>query len=162
DAFNHWDDIEVNIRGHQVRSGGHGFCGIGRKRLLNILQRRCEALGVKLVFETDVQGDEAYADADLIIASDGLHSRIRSKYAATYQPDVDTRGSRFVWLGTHKLFEAFAFAFEETPHGWFQAHAYRFDDETSTFIVETPEEVWLKAGLDKMEKEEAIAFCEKL
>ncbi len=108
------------------------------------------------------KSDEAFPDADLIIACDGLNSRIRTKYAATYQPDIDTRRCRFVWLGTHKLFEAFTFAFEETEHGWFQAHAYRYDNETSTFIVETPEDVWLKAGLDKMEKEEAIAFCEKL
>ena len=162
DAFNHWDDIEVNFRGRKVRSGGHGFCGIGRKRLLNILQQRCEELGVKLVFETDVQSDEAFPEADLIVACDGLNSRIRSKYAQTYQPDIDTRRCRFVWLGTNKLFEAFTFAFEETEHGWFQAHAYRYDDQTSTFIVETPEDVWLKAGLDKMEKEDAIGFCEKL
>jgi anthraniloyl-CoA monooxygenase len=162
DAFSHWDDIEVNIRDHKIRSGGHGFCGIGRKRLLNILQHRCEEVGVDLVFETDVQSDEAFPDADLIIACDGLNSRIRTKYAQTYQPDIDTRRCRFVWLGTNKLFEAFTFAFEETEHGWFQAHAYRYDDQTSTFIVETPEDVWLKAGLDKMEKEDAIAFCEKL
>lgn len=162
DAFNHWDDIEIHIRGNTVRSGGHGFIGIGRKRLLNILQRRCEALGVELVFETDVQGDEQYPDADLIIASDGLNSRIRTRYAGTYGPDVDLRRNRFVWLGTHKLFDAFTFAFEETPGGWFQAHAYQFDAETSTFIIETTEEAWLAAGLDKMEKEESIAFCEKL
>lgn len=161
-AFNHWDDIEVHIRGHRIRSGGHGFCGIGRKRLLNILQRRCEELGVELVFERDVQGDEEYPDADLIIASDGLNSRIRTRYSDTYQPDIDLRKCRFVWLGTHRKFEAFTFAFEETPHGWFQAHAYQFDGETSTFIVEAPEEVWLKAGLDRMEKEESIAFCERL
>ncbi|GAB3667725.1 bifunctional salicylyl-CoA 5-hydroxylase/oxidoreductase [Ramlibacter alkalitolerans] len=161
-AFNHWDDIEVNIRGHRIVSGGHGFCGIGRKRLLNILQRRCEALGVELVFETDVQGDEQFPDADLIIASDGLNSRIRTKYAATYQPDIDLRRNRFVWLGTHKRFSAFTFAFEETPHGWFQAHAYQFDGDTSTFIVEAPEEVWLAAGLDEMGKEESIQFCERL
>ena len=161
-AFNHWDDIEVHIRGHRVRSSGHGFIGIGRKRLLNILQRRCEQLGVELVFETDAQGDQDYPDADLIIASDGLNSRIRTMHAGTYQPDIDVRKCRFVWLGTHKKFDAFTFAFEETPHGWFQAHAYQFDGDTSTFIVETPEEVWLKAGLDKMEKEESIAFCEKL
>lgn len=162
DAFNHWDDIEVHIRGHKVRSGGHGFCGIGRKRLLNILQARCEQLGVELVFETDVPGDEAFPDADLIIAADGLNSRIRTRYATTYQPDIDLRLCRFVWLGTHKLFEAFTFAFEETEHGWFQAHAYRFDENTSTFIAETREDTWLAAGLDKMEKEEAIAFCERL
>jgi anthraniloyl-CoA monooxygenase len=162
DAFNHWDDIEVNIRGARITSGGHGFCGIGRKRLLNILQKRCEEVGVELVFETDVKEAEAYADADLVIASDGLNSRIRTAFAAAYQPDIDVRLCRFVWLGTTKLFDAFTFAFEETEHGWFQAHAYRFDDTHSTFIVETPEPVWLKAGLDRMEKEEAIAFCERL
>ena len=162
DAFNHWDDIEVHIRGATVRSGGHGFCGIGRKRLLNILQHRCEELGVELVFETDVQDDADYPDADLIIASDGLNSRIRTRHAQTYRPDIDTRRCRFVWLGTGKLFEAFTFAFEETGHGWFQAHAYRYDATTSTFIVETPEDVWRKAGLETMEKEDAIAFCERL
>ena len=162
DAFNHWDDIEIHIRGHRVRSGGHGFCGIGRKRLLNILQQRCEDLGVQLAFETDVSGDEQFPDADLIIASDGLNSRIRSKYESTYQPDIDTRLCRFVWLGTNKLFDAFTFAFEQTPHGWVQAHAYRFDDTTSTFIVETPEPVWQALGFDTMEKEEAIATLERL
>ncbi|MCC2674142.1 MAG: oxidoreductase-like protein, partial [Ramlibacter sp.] len=80
-AFNHWDDIEVHIRGHKVRSGGHGFIGIGRKRLLNILQRRCEQVGVELVFDTNAQGDEDYPGADLVIASDGLNSRIRTKYS---------------------------------------------------------------------------------
>ncbi len=162
DAFNHWDDIEVNIRGARFVSGGHGFCGIGRKRLLNILQARCEEVGVELVFETDVKSAADYADADLVIASDGLSSRVRGEYADTSRPDIDLRRNRFVWLGTTRLFEAFTFDFQETPHGWFQAHAYRFDATHSTFIVESPEEVWKRAGLDRMEKEEAIAFCEKL
>ena len=162
DAFNHWDDIEVNIRGAKITSGGHGFCGIGRKRLLNILQARCEAVGVELVFETDVKSAADYGEADLVIASDGLNSRVRSEYAATYRPDIDVRRNRFVWLGTTRLFEAFTFDFQETPHGWFQAHAYRFDDTHSTFIVETPEPVWQAAGIDRMEKEESIAFCETL
>lgn len=161
-AFNHWDDIEVHIRGERFRSGGHGFCGIGRKRLLNILQRRCEALGVRLQFETDVQDDAQFPDADLVIACDGLNSRIRTKYADSFQPDIDLRQCRFVWLGTHRKFEAFTFAFEETPHGWFQAHAYQFDGDTSTFIVETPEAVWKAAGLDTMSKEDSIAYCERL
>ncbi|MBC3830995.1 bifunctional salicylyl-CoA 5-hydroxylase/oxidoreductase [Undibacterium amnicola] len=164
-AFNHWDDIDVHFKGQVVTSGGHGFCGIGRKRLLNILQERCEQLGVELVFETDVQDDQILAqtyDADLVIASDGLNSRIRTRYETTYQPDIDTRKCRFVWLGTKKLFSAFTFAFEETEHGWFQAHAYQYDGDTATFIVETPEEVWLKAGLDQMDQAQAIAFCEKI
>ena len=165
DAFNHWDDIEVFFKGRSVRSGGHGFCGIGRKRLLNILQERCIELGVELVFETDATDDQALAeqyDADLVIACDGLNSRIRNRYATVFEPDVDLRECRFVWLGTHKTFDAFTFAFEKTEHGWFQAHAYKFDDNTSTFIVETPEEVWKAHGLDTMPQEEAITFCEKL
>lgn len=161
DAFNHWDDIEVHIDGRTMRSGGHGFCGIGRMKLLNILQRRCTELGVDLRFETDV-ADDADIDADLIIAADGLNSRVRQKYAATYKPDVDLRMCRFVWLGTSKLFEAFTFDFQRTEWGWFQAHAYRFDDHTSTFIVETPEHVWQAAGLEQMSKDEGIAFCERL
>ncbi len=165
DAFHHWDDIQVFFKGGQVRSGGHGFCGVGRKKLLNILQERCLALGVDLVFECDAADDQALAaqyDADLVIACDGLNSRIRQRYADVFQPDVDLRKCRFVWLGTHQTFDAFTFAFEQTEHGWFQAHAYQFDDDTSTFIVETLEETWKAHGLDQMEQPEAIAFCEKL
>jgi len=165
DAFNHWDDIEVFFKGRNVRSTGHGFCGIGRKHLLNILQQRGEELGVQLVFETDVSDDQALAQqyqADLVIASDGLNSRIRSRYADSFQPDIDVRNCRFVWLGTHKTFDAFTFAFEQTEHGWFQAHAYKYDEHTSTFIVETPDAVWRAHGLDRMSQEEAIAFCQNL
>ncbi len=165
ESFNHWDDIEVFFKGKSVRSGGHGFCGIGRKRLLNILQERCIELGVNLVFETDVADDQALAthhQADLVIASDGLNSRIRNRYAAVFEPDVDVRQCRFVWLGTHKKFEAFTFAFEQTEHGWFQAHAYQFDADTSTFIVETPEAVWKAHGLQDMSQADGVAFCEKL
>jgi anthraniloyl-CoA monooxygenase len=164
-AFNHWDDIDVFYKGSRVTSGGHGFCGIGRKRLLNILQQRCEELGVELVFETEVQDDQALAaryGADLVIAADGLNSRTRARYAATFQPTVETRRCRFVWLGTKKKFDAFTFVFKETAFGWFQAHIYQFDGDTSTFIVETPEEVWRAAGLADMPQEEAIAFCERL
>ena len=165
DAFNHWDDVEVFFKGRSVRSSGHGFCGIGRKRLLNILQDRCLELGVELVFETDAQDDQAMAlqyQADIVIASDGLNSRVRTKYAETFKPDIDTRACRFVWLGTHKKFDAFTFAFEHTEHGWFAAHAYQFDADTATFIVETPHEVWKAHGLDTMSQEDGIAFCEKL
>ena len=165
DSFNHWDDIDVHFRGRTIRSGGHGFCGIGRKRLLNILQARCEALGVELTFEDDVTDDVAAArdfHADVVIASDGLNSRVRTRYAATFQPDIDLRRCRFVWLGTKKRFPAFTFAFAQTPHGWFQAHAYQYDGDTSTFIVETPEETWRAAGLEAMSQEEGVAFCERL
>ncbi len=161
-AFNHWDDIELEFKGQRIRSGGHGFVGIGRKKLLNILQARCEELGVKLEFEVDAESDLQYPDADLVIASDGINSRIRNQYAAIFKPDVVVRPNRFIWLGTHKLFDAFTFAFEKTEHGWFQAHIYKFDDSTTTFIVECPEHVWLSHGLDTADQEQSIAFCEQL
>lgn len=164
-AFNHWDDIEINYKGRSIRSSGHGFIGIGRKKLLNVLQARCEELGVKLVFETDVTDDQAIAEqykADIIIASDGLNSRIRTRYQETFKPDIDTRDCRFVWLGTEKTFDAFTFAFVETEHGWFQAHAYQFESGMSTFIIETLDSTWSASGLDTMSQEEGIAYCEKL
>ncbi|MFS2007323.1 bifunctional salicylyl-CoA 5-hydroxylase/oxidoreductase [Duganella sp. CT11-25] len=164
-SFNHWDDIDVFFKGRKVTSGGHGFCGIGRKRLLNILQQRCEELGVSLVFETDVLDDQEIAaryDADLVIASDGLNSRTRARYADSYRPQIEPRQCRFVWLGTRKKFDAFTFAFKQTEHGWFQAHIYQYDSDTSTFIIETPESVWRAAGLEEMSQEQAIAYCEQL
>ena len=161
-AFNHWDDIELHFKGRTIRSGGHGFVGIGRKKLLNILQARCEQLGVKLVFETEAESDADYADADLVIASDGINSRVRTKHADVFRPDIVTRPNRFIWLGTKKLYDAFTFLFEKTEHGWFQAHIYKFDEQTATFIVECPEHVWLAHGLDKADVDDSIAFCERL
>ncbi len=161
-AFNHWDDIELHFKGEVFRSGGHGFVGIGRKRLLNILQARCESLGVKLVFECDAQSDADYPDADLIIASDGINSRVRTVHEAVFRPDIVTRPNRYIWLGTQRLYDAFTFLFEKTEHGWFQAHVYKFDAQTTTFIVECPEHVWLAHGLDQASPEQSVAFCEQL
>ncbi|QBE62545.1 bifunctional salicylyl-CoA 5-hydroxylase/oxidoreductase [Pseudoduganella lutea] len=173
DSFNHWQDIDVFFKGARVRSGGHGFAGIGRKRLLDILQRRCAALGVELVYETEVTDEQALAarhGAGLVIAADGLNSRVRARYADTFAPQAEaqaavqaeSRRCRFVWLGTTKRFDAFTFDFRETAHGWFQAHIYQFDAGTSTFIVEAPETVWRAAGLETMTQQESIAFCERL
>ncbi len=161
-AFNHWDDIELRFKGRTLRSGGHGFVGIGRKKLLNILQARCERLGVKLAFEQEVDSDDEFPDADLVVASDGINSRIRSRYAEVFKPDIVTRPNRYIWLGTNRLYDAFTFDFQRTEHGWFQAHIYKFDEQTTTFIVECPEHVWLAHGLDRADPAESIAFCEKL
>ncbi len=166
-AFNHWDDIELHFKGEVFRSGGHGFVGIGRKRLLNILQARCEALGVNLVFECEAgisgqSADADYPDADLIIASDGLNSRVRTAHAHIFKPDIVTRPNRYIWLGTKRQYDAFTFLFEKTEHGWFAAHIYKFDAQTSTFIVECPEDVWQAHGLDQADTAQSIAFCEQL
>src|SRR6516225_19396 len=146
-AFNHWDDIELQFKGQRIRTTGHGFVGIGRKKLLNILQARCEELDVELVFDREVESDEEFPDSDLIIASDGVNSKIRSKYAAAFRPNLITRPNRYIWLGTRKSYDAFTFDFRRTAHGWFQDHIYKFDQDTSTFIVETTEQTFLAHGL---------------
>jgi anthraniloyl-CoA monooxygenase len=161
-AFNHWDDIEVLIKGRRMRTTGHGFVGIGRKRLLNILQARCEELGVELVFEREVDSDLEFPDADLIIACDGINSKLRNRYEAAFKPDLVVRPNRYIWLGVEKNFDAFTFDFRRTEHGWFQAHVYKFDDKTSTFIIETTEETLRAHGLDEAGPDESIAFCQTL
>jgi anthraniloyl-CoA monooxygenase len=163
--FSRWDDIDIHFKNRMIRSGGHGFIGIGRKKLLNILQARCEEVGVLLVFETEIKDDPAVAreyGADLVIASDGINSATRTRYSDAFRPDIDQRNCRFVWLGTNKIFDAFTFIFVQTEYGWFQAHAYRFEEGRSTFIVETTDEAWRAAGIGEMSQEEGIAFCERV
>jgi anthraniloyl-CoA monooxygenase len=162
-AFRHWDDIDVFFKGRKLTSGGHGFCGIARMKLLQIFQHRAAALGVKLLFRTEVADPGDYsAEYDLVIASDGASSVTRRKYEDVFRPNIHVRKNRFIWLGTRKKLDAFTFDFKKTEAGWFNLHAYRFDEDWSTFIVETPEKNWLAAGLDKMEPEQSIAFCENL
>jgi anthraniloyl-CoA monooxygenase len=162
DSFVHWDDIDIHFRNRVIRSGGHGFCGIERRHLLNILQDRAAELGVELYFQREVHDVAEFADADLIVAADGINSAVRTRYADHFQPSIEVRTNRFAWLGTHKLFDAFTFIFVQTEWGWFQAHAYRFNADTSTFIVETRDTTWRAAGLDQMDVPQSVAFCEHL
>lgn len=163
EAFAHWDDIEVYFQGHTMSSGGHGFCGIARKHLLNILQRRAAEVGVDVRFEIDVNDVPVErAACDLLVGADGVNSRVRGAYAQGFVPSLDRGRCRFVWLGTTLPLNAFTFIFERTEHGWFTVHAYRFDAELSTFIVECREETYLAHGLDGADTEQTIAFCERL
>jgi anthraniloyl-CoA monooxygenase len=163
EEFAHWDDIDVHFKGETITSGGHGFIGIGRKRLLEILQDRARELGVTLRFNAECDpADPKWRDYDLVIASDGANSRFRDATLEAFGVDIDVRANKFVWLGTSKVFDAFTFAFEETEHGWIWAHAYRFAPDCSTFIVECSEETWASFGFDTMSQDESIAACEKL
>jgi len=163
DSFVYWDDIAVHYRGAVMRSGGHGFSGIGRKRLLNILQDRARSLGVKIEFETEAAPVDSYKDFDIVVGADGVNSRVRAAHADAFKPDIDVRACKYIWLGTHQKFDdAFTFIFEETEHGWIWVHAYQFDADTATFIVECSEETWRRAGFDRMNIDETIAACEKI
>jgi len=162
--FAYWDDIAVHYRGTKTVSSGHGFCGIGRRQLLLLLQERARELGVELRFETEIDDPAVCAEAfDLVVASDGLNSRVRKTYAEAFKPDVDIRRCKFVWLGTKQKFDdAFTFIFEETALGWIWAHAYQFDAETATFIVECSEETFERYGFGSMSQEESIRVCEEI
>jgi len=162
DSFAYWDDIAVHYRGTVQVSGGHGFCGIGRKRLLNILQKRARELDIPIAFETEAKSVDSYKNEfDLVIGADGVNSRVRTAHADIFQPDIDVRANKFIWLGTHQKFDdAFTFIFEQTEHGLVWAHAYQFDADTATFIVECSEQTWRRAGFDRMMLDESIAACE--
>jgi anthraniloyl-CoA monooxygenase len=163
--FAHWDDIDVVVRGRRITSGGHGFSGIARRTLLRILQQRAASLGVTLRFCTEASADELVAlrsQADVLVAADGVNSVVRARWADTFAPDLDVRTNRFVWLGTTLPFDAFTFYFVENARGVFQAHCYRFDGGTSTFIVECDEASWRAAGLDTLDAAGTVDACEEL
>ena len=161
DHFIYWDDIAVIRDGHRQVSGGHGFAGIGRRQLLILLQERARDLGVDLQFRTEFQTAEHYRrDYDLVVACDGLNSKVRTEYADVFRPDIDMRRCKFVWLGTKQKFDdAFTFIFEKTPKGWLWAHVYSFDADTATFIVECSQETWDAMGFEGMTKEQIVETC---
>ncbi len=160
--FVHWDAIDIHFRDAVVRSGGHGFSGIARRRLLQLLQQRCLELGVTIDFSQEVEGLEAFADADLVVAADGINSKIRTQLADHFKPTIVPGKAKFIWLGTTKVFDAFKFFCRQNEHGFFTVHAYPFDARTSTFIIETDEDSWRAAGLDQMSVDEGVAYCERL
>jgi anthraniloyl-CoA monooxygenase len=148
--FARWSDIDVVHRGATVTSGGHGFAAINRKVLLQLLQRRCDEVGVRVRYRTEAPPVERLAgEFDLVVAADGANSAIRSQYADVFGPTLDERSSRYMWLGTRKVFDAFTFLVADTPHGPLQVHAYPFSTDRSTFIVEVNERTWRAAGFDR-------------
>lgn len=161
DHFIYWDDIAVVRDGHRQVSGGHGFAGIGRRQLLILLQERARDLGVDLQFRTEFDTAESYRrDYDLVVACDGLNSKVRAEYAEVFRPDIDMRRCKFVWLGTKQKFDdAFTFIFEKTPQGWLWAHVYSFDADTATFIVECAQDTWDAMGFEAMTKEQIVETC---
>ena len=163
ERFYHWDDIHIHYQGRRLESTGHGFAGLSRRELLLLLHRRCREVGVALHFETDVGDLDPYLDADLVIGADGLNSAVRERFADDFEPMIDMRPNRFVWLGTTRPFPAFTFYFREDEHGLWRVHAYQYDASgRSTFIVEATDETWRRAGMDRAGEEETVCFLSGL
>src|SRR5699024_7176275 len=148
--FARWDDIDVHFKGEVITSTGHGFAAMNRKRLLELLQRRCAELDIDVRFRTEAPDVESLRrEYDLVVAADGVNSSVRRTYADAFRPQLEERDCRYMWLGTSKVFESFTFSIKDTPHGVMQLHGYPYDDKGSTFIVELRDEVWRRAGLDR-------------
>jgi anthraniloyl-CoA monooxygenase len=161
-SFAHWDSIDIHYQGQVLTSTGHGFAGLSRQALLDILRRRGEALGVHFQFQTEVGDLGLFADADLIVAADGVNSAVRTRYARHFGPSLDWRPNRFVWLGTTFPYRAFTFLFKENEHGLWRVHAYRYQEGASTFILEATEATWRRAGLDRATEDDTVAYAERL
>ena len=161
--FAYWDDIAVYLENHKTVSSGHGFCGIGRMKLLNILQQRAQELGVTLRFEQEVNSAKDFTDFDIVLAADGLNSKTRDEFKHVFKPNIDVRKNKFVWMGTKQKFnDAFTFIFKNTDNGWIWVHAYQFDNDTATFIVECSEETYKNFGFHEMNQEQSLRLCESI
>jgi anthraniloyl-CoA monooxygenase len=161
--FAYWDDIEIHFKGTVHRIGGNGFCGCSRATLLRLLHQRAQSLGVELKFQhdvTDIQG--ALRDADLVIGSDGINSRIRETFIDHFKPSVDLRPNRFTWMGSTRPLDAFTFYFKQTKYGIVIVHAYQYEPGRSTWIFETDPETFAKFGLDPLDEPGTAKLMEEL
>jgi anthraniloyl-CoA monooxygenase len=158
-SFEAWDNVDVVHRGEKVSIHGNSFSGIARLRLLKILQERCEELGVEIRFRTEVANfDSLRADCDLLVAADGVNSLVRQSFSDRFRPDLNTRPNKYIWYGTNQLFHGLTLTFRETPAGVFAAHSYKFDQTTSTFIVECDPRTWNAAAFAQMSDEETRSY----
>ena len=161
-SFAYWDDVEVVYKGRALRCAGNGFCGCSRVALLHILHDRCRELGVKLVFQREIQNLGEFADSDLVVVADGIHSKIREQNKDHFQPSVDLRPNKFTWLGSTKPLDAFKYFFRETPEGILLAHCYQYEADRSTWIIETDEATWKNCGFDAKDETAMLEAVERV
>ena len=162
EAFQLWDNVDVVHRDQKISVGGNRFSGITRVVFLNILQRRCLELGVEIRFRTNVDDPTAIADADLLVGADGAKSLVRGAYEGSFEPTVEMGKNKYIWLGTPRLFHGLTLTFRESEAGWFVAHSYKFNQTTSTFIVECVRDAWERAGFETMQEEEMLSYLRRV
>lgn len=147
----HWDHIEVRLKGERIRAAGNGMAAIDRRTLLLLLQERARKDGIELRFSSEANTDALAADHDLVVAADGANSRTHTAHAEEFVPTYEEAAARFIWFGTTYPFDGLTFVHREGPHGVFAVHGYPISETTSTFIVETDEATWRRAGLDSFD-----------
>jgi anthraniloyl-CoA monooxygenase len=162
-AFEAWDNVDLVYQDSKISIHGNSFSGIARLQLLKILQRRCEQLGIELLFRTEVPDvDSVRAGCDLLVAADGVNSTARKQYSEYFVPSLDVRPNRYIWYGTKRLFHGLTLTFREHEGGVFAAHSYKFNKTTSTFIVECDQKTWDTAGFSVMSDDETRGYLERV
>src|SRR5262245_39627368 len=161
--FAYWDDIEIHFKGSVHRVGGNGFCGCARTTLLKLLHERAQALGIELKFQVEVSDiDAALREADLVVAADGINSRVRETFAQHFKPSVDLRPNKFTWMGSTRPLDAFTFFFRETKYGIVIVHCYQYEPGRSTWIFETDPDTYARMGLDANDEAGSAKLLEEL
>lgn len=153
-----WKNVDVVHKGERLSVGGNDFFGVRRITFLNLLQERCAQLGVDLRFETNITDLDGVRDCDLLVGADGLKSMVRERFKDRFMTVTQERRNKYIWLGTPKPFHALTMMFLQHPDGLYIAHAYKFEPDMSTFIVECPPETWERAGFAEMGEEETCGY----
>jgi anthraniloyl-CoA monooxygenase len=161
-AFATWDNVDVVHRGEKISIRGNKFSGIARLKLLNILQARCDALGVRLRFNEEIADVAQLRDCDLLVGADGVNSAVRERFSARFEPQLRAGANKYIWYGTRRLFQGLTLTFRENVEGVFAAHSYKFDERTSTFIVECDPQTWDAAGFASMSDAETRAYLREV
>lgn len=158
-----WEHVHVVHRGQKVSIGGNTFSAVARIRFLNILQDRCEALGVSMRFGTPLTDPRTAAeDCDLLVGADGAGSLVRQTWRDGFEPTIAHGRNKYIWLGTPRVFDGLTLTFRADRAGVFIAHSYRFSPTMSTFIVECGPAVWEAAGFERMSERETCAYLERV
>jgi anthraniloyl-CoA monooxygenase len=162
DAFAYWDDIVIRYKGRDIRCGGNGFAGCSRLALLQILQKRCADVAVKVHYESPVEDIARFADCDVIVAADGINSRIRETYKEHFKPAFELKANKFAWLGSTRPLDGFTFFFKQTEHGLICAHTYQYEPGRSTWVMEMSAKAWGGFGFDRLNENESARLLEKI
>ncbi|SEO98176.1 anthraniloyl-CoA monooxygenase [Salinihabitans flavidus] len=165
DEFAYWQDVAVHFKGHEMRAGGNGFCGLSRHTLLRLLQQRCAEEGVEMTFGVMVKPEELatrFADSDVIVAGDGINSPIREYHKEAFQPSTTIRNNRFCWMGSTRPMDEFNYFFRETEHGHMVAHCYQYEPGKSTWVFEMDEATWQGHGFSEFDEEDSKAKLEAI
>lgn len=154
-----WHEQEWRLHGRSAYVS-HSRSSLERATLLDVLARRAVALGVDVQYGREVDDLTEFADADLVVASDGVGSAVRRGFADRFGTTTDVGRSRYIWLGTDHVFPRMTFSFERTSAGWIWMHAYPSSTTSSTCVVECSPATWQGLQLDAMSSEEGLRLLD--